>query len=365
MQCSNCGKKNKVVINGKAYCADCGEVLSVPKIHHKKPQHHTVKKAHKQHIVAQAAPKVTPKKSNVLDLSKTSKPHVAKASRSAQSVHGVRKTQSPQIAKASSSKHPTPKQSLQSSQIKQNQRLTRAKATRRSDKIKKFSHELLTKYEKPTAITPYQPKAETQMNPHETYSIAAEPKTPSKALEQHPAIEDITEIHRESQKKRPTFMKRLANAFAHPQFATVSAIAACFLLLAGYISYLNYPKLAMRVATSRAGFDAQLPRYTPAGYGFSNKISASPGQVTVRFNSHNDATSLALAQRQTSWDSATLLENYVKPKSNNYLTFQQNGLIIYVYNGNNAAWVNSGVFYSLEGNSRLSSEQLIKVATSL
>lgn len=361
MQCSNCGKKNKVVINGKAYCADCGQPLSQTK-QPKKHSAHSGSKKHSQSI-AQSAPKQQ-KKTHVLDLSKSTKTSASKPTRSAQSVHGVRKNQSPQIAKTNSVKSPA-KPAIQVA-TKQNQRIDRAQKTRRSDKIQKFSGEILTKYETPTAITPYQPKSETQMNPHETYSIAvAEPKTPSKALEQHPAIEDITELHRESQQKRPSLMKRLAQAFAHPQFATIGAVAACFILLAGYISYLNYPKLAMRVATSKAGFDAQLPRYTPAGYGFSSKIASSPGQVVVRFDSHNDATSLALAQRQTSWDSATLLENYVKPRSNNYLTFQQNGLIIYIYNGNNAAWINSGVFYTLEGNSRLSNEQLIKVATSL
>lgn len=358
MQCSNCGKKNKVVINGKTYCADCGEPFSHPKTQKK----HSTRTVAKKNALAQSAHNQA-RKSNILDLSKSAKTTIAKTARSAQSVHGVRKNQSPKLTKPISEKaRAKPKVEVST---RNSQRLARAKSTPRSDKIQKFSREILTRYEKPTAITPFEPRIETQMKPHETYSISAEPKTPSRALEKHPAIEDITELHRESRQKPLSIMERIAKAFAHPQFATIGAVAACIILLSGYISYLNYPKLAMRVAISKAGFDAQIPRYTPAGYGFSSKISSSPGQVVLRFNSHNDASTLALSQRQTSWDSSTLLENYVKPRSNKYLTFQQNGLIIYIYNGNNAAWVNSGVFYTLEGNTRLSSEQIVKIATSI
>lgn len=165
--------------------------------------------------------------------------------------------------------------------------------------------------------------------------------------------------------KKPGFIKRLAQIFNHPQFATVGAVTACFLILAGYVTYMNYPKLALRVATAQAGFSAQLPRYTPAGYSFGKDIIAHPGQITIHLNSHNNSSQIALTQHETKWDSATLLENFVKPKGKDYLTFKQNGLTIYLYNGNSIAWVNSGVFYTLEGNNLLSSSQLIKIATSI
>ncbi len=302
--------------------------------------------------------------SNLLDLSKTSKKTVPKPSRPAQNIHGIRKNQTPQKIQATQTK---PRKTMVSpASTTRSQRMSRAKSIKRVDSIKKFNSDFLTKYDSPKAITPFKANIETEMRPHETYRLATnEPSTPSKALEKHPAIEDLAELHRESQKKRPSLKQRLASMFTHPQFATVAAVAACFLLLAGFVTYLNYPRLSIRVATSRAGFDAQLPRYIPAGYGFSSDVTSSNGFISMHFDSRSDETSLALTQRQTNWDSASLLENYVKPRSEKYLTFQQNGLIIYVYNGNNAAWVNSGIFYALEGNSRLSSEQLIKIATSL
>src|SRR3990167_5447927 len=145
----------------------------------------------------------------------------------------------------------------------------------------------------------------------------------------------------------------------------VTSVALSVVVLAGYITYLNYPSLSLRIAASRAGVDANLPGYTPSGYSFNGPIQYSSGRITVRFTSNSDAGFINLSQSQTNWDSASLLENYVLPKINNYLTFQEKGLTIYMYGGNNAAWVNQGIFYSIEGNNFLNSDHVIKMATSL
>jgi hypothetical protein len=170
----------------------------------------------------------------------------------------------------------------------------------------------------------------------------------------------------EAKKPSRNPLKKIADWFKMtPRMATVTAVAASVLVLAGYISYLNYPNLSLRLAASRAGIDAKLPNYTPSGYSFAGPIGYEAGQVTIRFDSNADAGFIKLSQSKTNWDSASLLEGYVLKKSQDYVTFQQNGLTIYMYGGSNAAWVNSGVLYTIEGNNFLNSEQVIKMATSL
>lgn len=138
------------------------------------------------------------------------------------------------------------------------------------------------------------------------------------------------------------------------------------LLLVGYVAYLNVPSISMKVAAHRAGFAATMPGYRPAGYSLKGPIAYSPGQVTVNFHSNTDSREFSLKQQPTTWDSTALLENYVTKQNSNYLTYQDRGLTIYIYNGSNAAWVNGGKLYQLEGdNSQLNTDQLLKLATSV
>lgn len=142
--------------------------------------------------------------------------------------------------------------------------------------------------------------------------------------------------------------------------------AALVLVLASYVAYLNIPSISMKVAAHRAGFAAALPSYKPAGYSLSGPIAAAPGQVTIDFSSNTDSRKFSLKQQPTTWDSTALLENYVTKETPNYLTYQDRGLTIYIYNGSSAAWVNGGKMYHLEGqNSQLDTDQLLKLATSV
>lgn len=138
------------------------------------------------------------------------------------------------------------------------------------------------------------------------------------------------------------------------------------LVLVGYVAYLNVPGISMKVAAYQAGFSATMPAYKPAGYSLSGPIAASPGQVSLSFASNTDDRNFSLSQQPTTWDSTALLENVIVKKSQNYLTYQDRGLTIYIYDGSSAAWVNNGKLYQVEGkNSNLDTDQLLKLATSV
>lgn len=143
------------------------------------------------------------------------------------------------------------------------------------------------------------------------------------------------------------------------------ASGAVALFAFGYVAYLNFPNVAVRVAASRAGFQATMPNYKPGGYTFAGPVHYTNEQVVISFRSNTDDREYQIIERQTNWDSGSLLENYVAKESDRYLTFQESGLTVYIFNGSQAAWINKGVWYRIAGDAALNTEQVLKIAASL
>ncbi len=160
--------------------------------------------------------------------------------------------------------------------------------------------------------------------------------------------------------------KRLANKIGISSRAmAISTSVFAGLLLGGFYSYQNVPNLAMRVAAARAGFNATMPGYQPSGFAFKGPVQYSAGQVVVAFKSNSDERAYKLTQQTSNWSSDSLLNSYVVAGGKQYQTYQDRGRTIYIYDGTNATWVNGGIWYQVEGNSALSSDQLVRIATSL
>ena len=145
----------------------------------------------------------------------------------------------------------------------------------------------------------------------------------------------------------------------------VAAASLGVLLITGYFTYVNMPNLSVRVAAAQAGIDASYPEYRPIGYRLNGPVAYQDGQVSMKFASNSSPVAFALNQSSSSWDSSALLEKYVNPNSNGkYATHADGGLTIYTY-GTEAAWVNGGILYTIEGDATLSNEQIRRMATSL
>jgi hypothetical protein len=208
----------------------------------------------------------------------------------------------------------------------------------------------------------------------------------------HPAIVKAQqEMAREAARKAPTaapkpaqMIKReavaeaLQNAPKHSEahkqvkqprkfarFMSVGSVTIALLLLGGYFTYLNMPNLSVRVAAAQAGVNATYPSYKPDGYGLAGAVGYTQGEVSMKFASNSGPQSYSLSQKKSSWDSSAVLDNYVKEKAgDNYITYSERGLTIYTY-GSNAAWVNGGVLYTINGDAPLSSDQIRRIATSM
>ncbi len=148
--------------------------------------------------------------------------------------------------------------------------------------------------------------------------------------------------------------------------ASIALTIVALFLVGAYVWQVNYPGLAFKIASAKAGISASLPGYVPSGWKMLGDIQTNPGTVSYTLGNSDSSKKVAITQTKTDWDSQALAENYVAPKAENYLALQAQGLTIYVYGHNQASWVNKGTWYRIESPEQsLSQDQLIKMATSL
>jgi hypothetical protein len=218
-----------------------------------------------------------------------------------------------------------------------------------------------------------QPDAEPSIHPAVAKALAntnrqsvaqssnASPQQSSKELKEALIKERLAEVETTGQGKK----KEKRSLFARqPKLTTILTTSLAILLLGGYLTFINLPNISMRVASTRAGISANFPSYKPDGYSFQGPITYAPGEVAINFKSNTNNTSFTLKQQNSNWDSQAVLDNFVNKHTDNYLTYQEQGLTIYSFD-NKAAWTNGGLLYSLEGNAQLSSEQILRLATSM
>lgn len=145
---------------------------------------------------------------------------------------------------------------------------------------------------------------------------------------------------------------------------SVASASLALIMLAGYFTYLNMPNLSVRVAAAQAGFSATYPGYRPDGYRI-NKVAYAEGQVGIQYVANGGTQGFTVKQEKSGWDSSALLANYVEPTSHGgYVPHSEQGITVYVFD-NNAAWVNDGIRYTIQGDAPLSSEQILDIATSM
>jgi len=185
---------------------------------------------------------------------------------------------------------------------------------------------------------------------------------PSHVIKQQ-AIESATKQMKPRSERKEIKQPKKYSKFR--QFVSTASVALAVMLLGAYFTYLNMPALSTRVAAAQAGINATYPGYQPAGYTLNGPVAYDKGSVTMKFASNGSNEAFTLAQTKSNWDSSAVLENYVKPAAGRkYSTATINGLTIYTYNSN-AAWVNGGILYTVQGSAQLAPDQIERLAASL
>lgn len=146
--------------------------------------------------------------------------------------------------------------------------------------------------------------------------------------------------------------------------ANLSSFTFAVLLLVGFFAWQNAPNLEMRVAATRSGVAAHMPGYKPAGFGVSRNVKIDPGKVAVTFRSNTDDKKYTVTQQASTWSSDSLLSNHVLATRQPFQTYQDQGKTVYIYDNSNATWVSGGVWYRIDGNANLTSDQLLRIANS-
>jgi hypothetical protein len=265
-----------------------------------------------------------------------------------------------------------PKQALKKAQADVLQdHLEKAKSYKRSEVISRFSRDSHTTTASPVAnqstaaprtIRPIpQAPAQESQGTH-----ASEPQLPSLAVAQHEAMAKLA-----SHAPEPTENRSRHKRFASKRSRNISprtsrgiATAAVVIIMGGYIWIQNYPKMALQNANDQAGVSASLPGFMPSSYSLARTVTA-PGQITLNYTSPSAPSTLQIAQAKSAWDSNSLLANFVAKNADDYAAVQGEGLTIYLFNNNQATWVNHGIWYNIQGATLLSRNQILKIAYSL
>lgn len=234
----------------------------------------------------------------------------------------------------------------------------------------------IAKSPKITKFSPTSPAQKTA-NPHVVTDIAHKPHPIAQKAKQAIAQKSIPHIEEKTARemkdealkvalaKPSTSSEPLKRRFALHKKSVILLVIASLILMAAAVTYFSFPGFSAQIAAVRAGIKATYPKYHPDGYRIELPITYSDGKVVMKFNASTGSSSFTLTQTESSWDSSAVLDNIVRPKvKEEYLTNQEQGLTIYTYKGN-AAWVNGGILYTVEGDAPLTGEQLRKIATSL
>ena len=136
------------------------------------------------------------------------------------------------------------------------------------------------------------------------------------------------------------------------------------IVIIGVVASQSYTTLRLQLASSKAGFNASMPAYKPAGYSLGN-LTYEPGAVGISFKSNSDSRAFTVSEKSSQWDSNTLREQVLTPTGTQYQTVESAGRTIFVDDKQNANWVNGGVWYSVKTNGTLNDQQLIEIAKSL
>lgn len=151
----------------------------------------------------------------------------------------------------------------------------------------------------------------------------------------------------------------------HKRASAFAATGLAILLIASFLVYENKANIELQLADAKAGVNATLPSYKPAGFGVAS-FRYQPGIVAINYHSASDGHNFQLIQKASGYASKSALADLVAGPGQ-AKTLSDAGRTIYVNNSGtsaSAAWLDGGILYLIRGNSSLSDQQVISIASS-
>lgn len=258
-------------------------------------------------------------------------------------------------------------------------RYSRARATKQNALVSKFGNQATRQAPASKSAITQKRSANISVKPapsQKSPAIARSPLSTQKKPLNYPVtkVSKAESIIAKSLKDSPSQAEKLSRSqkksiksqrkFGRKLISYGAGTLAMFMLASFYL-YQNIPSITMRYAKARSGIYASLPSYKPSGFSLSNKIEYNPGQVKLNFASNSDSRNFTITQKESTWDSQSLLSSYISTMTDRYQKFENKGRTIYLYDDGSATWVNGGIWYDISGNSELSPDQLIQIASSM
>jgi hypothetical protein len=136
-----------------------------------------------------------------------------------------------------------------------------------------------------------------------------------------------------------------------------------FVIIGGIIAWFNMSRIELQLASFHAGFSAHMPAYQPTDYKLGS-IHEEHGKISLAYYSGD--RHYRITQQASNWNSQTLLDTTVAGAStDDQQVVQSKGRTIYLYEGNNATWVDRGVRYDITGDAYLTREDIIAIVDSM
>lgn len=328
-----------VRFKGKVYDAESGRVLSeVDQKRHAESRH----TAHEVHSRTQSAKTLMRRAVSKPNLKSPAKPH--------HSEHA----------------NPTSDNSTLDRNKVYLEREHRAHAIAKSHLIKRFSdsplaqssvhkvHAVLPVRDEPAAhISHHHESPVTQFTPQSDVNFFAHALSEArthKSAKQHHA------------QKNTSARKKLGN---RAKALTISTTIASCLVLGGFFLWQNSANVEFRMAASRAGIQASLPNYQPSGFSIKGPVEFAPGEVVVHYSSNSDDREFSIRQQSSNWNSDALKESVAAASPGGFDVKEAKGRKVFIFNGNNATWVDGGIWYQIESQASLSTDQLLHIASSM
>lgn len=212
---------------------------------------------------------------------------------------------------------------------------------------------------RPSTRTAVRPSAKRVTKVARPQLVVDQDQALRKALRSVAAMDDEPTSQSKAAKKPQIKKKTSSKRFVLAFFCAVICVSAII-----YFVGTNIPDISVKVAAMQTGIEATYPSYVPRDFSLSD-ISSENGKITLTFKGP-DRASFTLTEEKSSWDSTTLLHNYVEPTwQSNYVTTHEQGITLYI-SGANAAWVNGGVLYKIDAPSNsLTKKQLRNIVISM
>lgn len=249
-------------------------------------------------------------------------------------------------------------------------RVERAKRTARHQEVNRYAAPRHNQLPAKTTTVQPKPKMAAHVAPVYAQSAASAAIQPA-AVPVKPASrpmdvfeQALARANSHVAKPLPRRKVRRRKAIFGTRALSISAASLAVLLLVGFFAWQQKATLTMRYAANKAGVAASLPAYKPAGF-TAGKFTYSPGLVAVNFHNTQSNQSFALVEQTSNWDSQALLDSFVSTKSKTYQTIDAAGRTIYTYGNNNATWVDNGVWYQVNSQGSLTTNQLVQLALSM